>query len=308
MDYSALVAQTRDAAPIPQFDNALPCSWLTAHIDGDYLAYYAAGNAETSPGLARQSVLHRVDKVKRLTGACSVVMHLTADHSTKGDRFLAAKTKKYQGQRGGSKPVNWRFLRDYMEAHDGSKFTPKLWTNREADDGIAYLTHTLAEQRGQLHVIHTADKDMRMFAGVHLNWKTWHKTVVPLGAYDVLGQDGLQYGHRWFWMQMLKGDTADNIPGLPRVGDVAADNILRGTTCNGEASEAVCKAYRSRMGEGWEAYLVEQAMLLWMRVDRAATSLDFLRLGCFPLNVQEAAWHAADRIEQELQYLDSLKR
>lgn len=309
MDIDALVSQVAEAAPMPALDVQAPCSWLTAHIDGDYMAYYAAGSDNTSPGLARQSVLSRVAKVRRLSGAESVVMHLTSGGSTKGDRFLAAQTQPYQGQRAGSKkPRNWGFLREYMEGHSGQFFTPKLWTTREADDGMAYLSHTLAELKGQLHVIHTADKDMRMFAGVHLNWKTWDKVVVPLGAYDILGSDGLQYGHKWFWMQMLMGDTADHIPGLPNVGKVTAEDALRGTTCNAEGYCAAERLYRAKLGAGWERYMVEQAVLLWMRVDRHASLLDFLRLDVFPACVQEAAWYTADRVQEERDYLENLHK
>lgn len=307
MDIDALVERVAEATPVPQYDVVPPCSWLTANMDGDYAAYYAAGSDNTSPGLARQSVLSRVNKLKRLSGATKVVMHLTSSGSTKGDRFLAAETTPYQDQRAGSKkPRNWRFLRDYMEGHDGAHFEPKIWTTREADDGMAYVTHTLAEYKGQLHVIHSADKDMRMFAGLHVNWKTWHKTVVPLGAYDVTGADGLQYGHKWFWYQMLCGDSADHIPGLHNVGEKTAKPILAGTTCNADAYDAVQDMYRRKLGPGWERYMVEQASLLWMRVDRHASLLDFLRLDVFPANVQEAAWHLADRVQEQRDYLENL--
>lgn len=307
MDIDALVSQVAAAAPMPAVDNPAPCSWLTAGIDGDYMAYFAAGSDNTAPGLARLSVLKRVDKVRRLTGAEKVIMHLTAGNSTKGDRFLVAETQKYQGQRAGSKkPRNWGFLRDFMEGHDGSRFTPKLWYTREADDGMAYVMHALAEHKKQLHVVHTADKDMRMFAGLHLNWKTWHKTVVPLGAYDVQGADGLQYGHKWFWIQMLTGDTADFIPGLHNVGKVTAEAALAGTQSNADAYRAVEDMYRRKLGPGWERFMVEQAVLLWMRVDRHASLLDFLRLGVFPHSVLEAAWHMVDRVQEQKDYLENL--
>lgn len=308
MDLASLVDQVASAAPMPSLDYAAPDAKLVAHIDGDYLAYYAAGSNDTAAGTARRNVLHRVDKIRFLTGASRVVMHLTSGMSTKGDRFLAATSKPYQGQRTGSKPVNWHALRDYMEGHNGSIFEPKLWTTREADDGIAYVTHTMAESRGQLQVIHTADKDMRMFAGLHVNWKTWQKTEVPLGAFDVLGADGLQYGHKWFWLQMLKGDTADFIPGLPGVGDATADAALRGATCNEEAYDLVSKLYLRKMGTGrWADYLVEQAALLWMRVDRDASLLDFLRLGVFDECVHEAAFALADKVQQRKDNLEALR-
>lgn len=308
MDYDSIIAQAAEAVKEPpKHIRATPNPKLVAHLDGDYMAYYHAGKDSTPAGQCRQSILARVRNVKRVTGATTVVVHLTCGSSNKGERYLIAETTPYQQQRKSSKrPRNWGICRDIMTDHDGPQFTPKVWKNREADDGIAYVTHATAEHRG-LHVIHTADKDMRMFAGIHLNWNTWDQTVVPYGAYEVWGEDGLLYGHKWFWQQMIQGDTADHIPGLPRQGEVAATAALAGTTCNADAYAAVAALYARRMGEGWESYLCEQAALLWMRVDRHADVLDFLRLGVFPHNVQEAAWHMADRVRLKREQLEKLK-
>src|SRR5690606_40456709 len=64
-----------------------------------------------SAGDARRNVLSRVSHLKHISGADRVVMHLTHGASSKGDRFLAATTQPYQGQRqSGRKPNNWAFL------------------------------------------------------------------------------------------------------------------------------------------------------------------------------------------------------
>ncbi len=72
-------------------------------------------------------------------------------------------------------------------------------------------------------VIYTQDKDMRMLPGRHLDWVSHRLHTVSYscamdGPVEVLDSvfSEKQYGPKWFWLQMLHGDTADNIPGLPR--------------------------------------------------------------------------------------------
>lgn len=272
---------------------------VVAHIDGDYMAYFSAGNDNCSPGDARRNVISRVDRLKSISGAGKVVMHLSHPASNKGERFLIATTKPYQGQRkSGKKPRNWEFLRGWLENYDGLSFTPKVWKDREADDGIAYVCDAVARNKGILHVVHTADKDMRMFCGTHVSWDKFIITDVPRGSFDIIGKDGEQYGHKWFWMQMLTGDTADHIPGLPGIGDAIAGKIIDGAASNAEARASVIGAYRDKCGSEWADYFVEQAALLWMRTDRYAQVDNFLSLG-FGDEVHNASKRMLERVSSE---------
>lgn len=307
MDIAALQAKVAAAAPMPFTEAPAPVKGLSANVDGDYLAYYCAGNDDTNPGDARRNVMQRLDRVKFVTGATRVVVHLSTDNCTKGDRFHVAVQKPYQGQRtSGRKPVNWRHLRDFMSEYNGPAFTVKQWSEREADDGMAYVCNAMAVLKNQLHVVHTADKDMRMFAGKHVIWKTYQVVDVPLGTYELIGPDEEIYGHKWFWMQMLTGDTADNIPGLHRVGEVKAAEVLRGTTCNHEAAEAVRGMYMGHHGGEWADVLVEQAALLWMRTDRLAAIDDFMSLDCFGDEVKRAVGRMKHRVNESKNYLREL--
>lgn len=303
MDYDAIIEAA--AAATPTTRQAVP--GLVAHIDGDALAYHAAGPDDMSPGQCRHNVLARVAKVRRLTGAESVVLHLTCPASHKGHRYLIAQTRPYQGQRKtGRRPRNWQAARDCMATYTGGEYSTRLWSDREADDGIAHLCDTAA-QAGTPAVIHADDKDLRQFAGRHLNWRTWQITDVPTGAYEVIGPDGLLYGHKWFWSQLVTGDTADFIPGLPGQGSKAAEKLLAGTKSNQDAYEAVSGLYKARIGAGWASYLVEQAGLLWMRTGAAGEVLDFLSLGVFCPGAQEAALELARRVDAAAQALAELQ-
>ncbi|ASZ72019.1 exonuclease [Xanthomonas phage phi Xc10] len=308
MDLSALMAAAGERSPMPVQVVRQHNPRVIAHVDGDYMAYFAAGSENCSAGDARRNVLSRCAQLKHISGAGKIVMHLTHAASTKGDRFLAATTQPYQGQRqAGRKPNNWAFLREWMETYEGDAFTPKIWLTREADDGIAYVNEGAALHHNILHVVHSADKDMRMFCGVHVDWDGYGITEVPLGAYDIVGENGLQYGHKWFWMQMLHGDTADNIPGLPKVGKVTAEQLLLDTKDNLEAVQLVSGKYSEVLGADWRKTFAEQAVLLWMRTDRDAELLDVLKLDVFGPQLKQAFYDLAEDVNEKRAILEAYK-
>lgn len=256
---------------------------LTLHVDGDYLAYFCSGNDECEPGQARRNVLNKLEAGRAIVGASKIVVHLTMSGSHKGYRYLVATVKPYQDQRSGSRrPKNWEFLRNFLETYQGDVFSVKLWKDREADDGIAFVSHNVVRLYKQpVAAIYTADKDMRMLPGLHVDWNTYQVCEVPFGAYDVKrAPDGLQFGYKWFWLQMLQGDNADNIPGLPlylgkRVGPVTAEKALAQADSHIEAFNVVSRMYASTYGEEWQDRFVEQAALLWLRTDTHASVRDF---------------------------------
>lgn len=256
---------------------------LTLHVDGDYLAYFCSGNDECPPDRARQNVYNKLEAGRAICGASKIVVHLTMSGSHKGYRYLIATVNPYQAQRVGSRrPQNWAYLRGFLETYKGPAFTVKLWKDREADDGLAYVSHNVvALYKQPIAAIYTADKDMRMLPGLHVDWNTYQIVEVPPGAYDVRRpSDQLQYGLKWFWLQMLQGDSADKIPGLPRLdgqlcGEARAGKYLAAAENHIEAFTLVSEAYARHYREEWQDRFVEQAALLWLRRDAAASVRDF---------------------------------
>lgn len=280
MDIAALAKKAAAAKPMPCVNVPAPEAGVVAHIDGDFCAYNLAGRDDTDPGQARRNLLHKFESIKYASGATSVMVHLTDNASTKGDRYLAATVKPYQGQRNSSrKPKNWAVLREFMENYDGDKFTVKNWMTREADDGMAYVAYAAAAA-GKRAVIATKDKDMRMLPGRHIVWETRQLVDVPFNTFAMRGPDDKIYGHLWFWLQMLQGDTADNIPGLPKYvnergnltlcGEKTAPKLLQGCVDNADAQEVVTDLYKGFYQDTAYDRLVEQASLLWLRTDRHA--------------------------------------
>jgi len=307
----AAAAKAAAAHPITQAIIPEPVPGRVVHIDGDYLAYRCAGGSECPPNIARANVRDKVAALKEMSGAARAVVHLTMPGSTKGERYLIATVKPYQAQRTHSgRPANWAMLRQYLESYEGPGFTVQKWHDREADDGIALASWQAADPLTAC-VIASPDKDMRMLAGLHVNFHDYTLTEVPKGAFEVIGADGLVYGHKWFWLQMLAGDTADNIPGLPRAegklcGEKTAAKLLAPATCNSHAFATVGSLYQHYYGDNWHATFVEQAALLWLRGSRAAHIHDFLRVVPRTPDIEAAAKRLIKRVKEMRAEIDAI--
>lgn len=274
------------------------------HIDGDILAYNCAGGDDTPVGTARRILINKVQSMIDSTGAERCVLHLTSAGSSKGDRYLVATTQKYQAQRVCAKrPKNWAYLREYMNSYCGALFTVKDWLDREADDGFGVVSKWVTGA-----VMATKDKDMRMLPGIHLNWVTNEMVKIPEMCYEQV-EEGLVFGHKWFLLQMLRGDKADNIPGLVthpagpqgRVGEATARKLLKETSDIRNGLDATIRAYREGMKDDWARHFVEQASLLWMRRDKLAHVNSWLielsELYSFPEEVLICANEQAVRVK-----------
>lgn len=279
-----------------------------AHIDADFLAYMASyERADEDSSLP--DIIYRtdvmIDDKRREAGAEFAVLHVTPNTSDKGGRYEVAIQKVYQGQRtSDSKPRYLEAVRSYMADLKTSHVTGKAWQNAEADDGMAeaawaaYVAGT-----SDLVVIVTKDKDLRMCPGLHLEWDTG--VIVDCGT-DAFGYIKLiekaskpdpktgkvkitkkpwGYGTKWFWFQLLMGDTADNITGCPKVlnakgtglvgcGPVAAYNLLADADTDRECLTICMDAFKLSEYTHWEPdhgpvtwqnVFWSEAQMLWMQ-------------------------------------------
>lgn len=253
------------------------------HIDGDFLAYWAAAVAKGNHETARYLTMSKIRDFRLFCGAEKAVLHLTHNMSNKGYRYSVSayqhpggvKPKKlYQANRSKSvKPELWGFVRGILETYTGPEFTIRMWTDREADDGVSLAAHRCKEPI----YIASKDKDFRMIPGVHCDWDTYMQTTVKPGDYEVIGDNGKVYGYKWFLLQLLQGDTADHIHGVGKItshtgkqvncGEVKAAELLEGLDRK-EAEIAVLKAYRDMYGVGnYFLEFIRQALMLWMKTE-----------------------------------------
>lgn len=316
MDFAALAKAA--ALAEPQAAGTVPILHdRTLYLDGDGLAYYCAGNDETELAEARGRLLTKVQAMHRASSAGKVIILLTGSGGHKGHRYAIARVKPYQAQRANSRrPKNWQGLRTMLE--DGVFGEVIIDYDREADDRFAQFGHADPTNT----VIGTQDKDMQMVPGYHIDWADNRMFYLAPGV-DAMFNDK-QFGIRWFWLQMLQGDGADNIPGLPlarckygggpinaqlplnKIGAAGAEKILLAHEALGAAA-TVALAYQSFYARRWLVEMMEQAALLWMRHTPAAQWDDFCKGGPLGVFETEAEYDTAyDEIAQRVKEASDL--
>jgi 5'-3' exonuclease len=120
-------------------------------------------------------------------------------------------------------------------------------------------------------VICTRDKDLRMVPGWQYGWECGAQReygpvfVEHMGEIELLDKKPAKLvgtGLKFFYSQLLTGDSVDNIPGLPRCGPVAAFKALQDLDTEKEMFSVVREMYNEKGFD--DAYLLEQGQLLWM--------------------------------------------
>jgi hypothetical protein len=163
--------------------------------------------------------------------------------------------KAYQGNRvGKDKPPILEALREAMAdpQHWLPEFTVTLNREVEADDAMMHEAY----RRKELGVIRSDDKDLRMTPYPYYDIKTGQvRQGVGFGFIEAAFTEGGQLkcvgqGRKFFWAQMLMGDSADNVQGIIKLdgrlcGTATTLEFLRDYTDESETANAVVSAYRA---------------------------------------------------------------
>ena len=207
---------------------------------GDHVeSYVEAEPVSHALRLAKNLLL----KVKRATGVQEIIPFLTGTNNFRVD---VATIQPYKGNRKAARPLHYQALRDYFIDKCGAIVTD----GHEADDALGMC------QRPDT-VICSTDKDLNMIPGLHYNWT--HDKL-----YSVSGIEGL----RNFYIQLLTGDTTDNIRGIEGVGPVKAAKALQGLVSEEDMYWKCLEMYEDSTYERPYEALLETGRLLWiMRQD-----------------------------------------
>lgn len=195
-----------------------------AHIDADFMAYIVAADtraeidgikAMRSLEYKRRQINDFAEYIARRAGAPEYVLHITPTGSDKGGRREQAIQQEYQATRSGREaPEHLDAIRSYI----GTECRSAVHLHQEADDGMAQAAYT--DRRNA--IICSADKDLRMVPGLHLDMSTGEIVNVDDGFGKLAIDDSksskklVGYGPAFFFAQCIMGDTADNIRGLPK--------------------------------------------------------------------------------------------
>lgn len=195
-------------------------------LDADFLAYIATNEKKDalipkSFNDCKQQLNELIEELRLMAGAETIQLHVTPSYSNKGGRNELAIQKEYQANRDGKeKPKYLHELRQYMIDYMGAVSS----VNLEADDTMAMFQHkAVSTGNKDKSIIITKDKDLRMVEGLHLNWDTGEIVDTDVTGWLEMketssGKSKLHgYGAMWLFAQMLMGDTADNIKGLPLI-------------------------------------------------------------------------------------------
>lgn len=307
LDISDIAAAGEELTFLPdakEYPEAVP--GRVAHIDADFLAYHASYEREGENRTLDDMILALKTMIKDLMASCGAthaVLHTTPSGSDKAGRYKVAIQKGYQSARSNKeKPRFLEAVRAWMEVPMIHNVSGRSWMDAEADDGMAEAAWEAWEQyeghqpEDYLCVIASRDKDLRIVPGLHFNFDTGEVE----GATDTFGYieikttvkikelpDGKQqkkkthkprgYGTKFFWWQMLMGDQADTITGIPRVGIVKAYDMLKDCKSDYECLQVVKTAYRlygdtkgflhwdTKDDVKWSEVFISEAQLLWMQ-------------------------------------------
>lgn len=140
---------------------------------------------------------------------------------------------QYKANRSGSeKPSMYHQIRQYIQ----EKYDAEMVYGMEADDKMSIIANEIYNKKSSRHIclISSSDKDMRMVPGLH--YEMGDAPVYEVhnpGALNMYrGSDRKVWGTglKWFYYQLLVGDTADNVPGLD-LSPFDAYNLLKTDHC-----------------------------------------------------------------------------
>lgn len=214
---------------------------MLALIDADLLVYRIGFTTEdVDEGIMRARVRESVNLILEATQATEFKMYLTADDDPTA--FRKRIYPEYKAHRLQPKPKHYRAIREHLQGH----YDAEVCTGIEADDALGiHQTQFLGQNKS---IIVSIDKDLHQIAGLHYNFVKDLETVVePF--------EGLKY----FYTQLLTGDSSDNIKGVWKCGPVKAAKILEGAETEEEMFWRVYHAY----GNEEEMLLNGRCLWIW---------------------------------------------
>lgn len=170
-------------------------------------------------------------------------------------REKIATMQPYKGNRDpNAKPFYYKEIRDFII----NRYEATVVDGQEADDEIG-IQHCLSPEDS---VIVSIDKDLDTVPGRHYNWVT--KAEYYLNE---------AWATKNFYKQLLTGDSTDNVPGIPYVGSVTAERILKEFTKPKSLYQCVLSEYTKRFPDGFMGLsprnaVLEIGRLLYIRQQR----------------------------------------
>ena len=232
-------------------------------------------------GYERRSFDYVIDKVdesiKFITensGCDSYELFITGKDNF---RYDIATVKPYKGNRSDKpKPFYLESTRKLLESYGAV-----VCDGMEADDMLAVRAR---EMEYKDCCICSRDKDLRMVPCMQYSWEVGLQPEWGPELVDTLGELHFRFsdkilkngeksnaikkvwgtGLKWFYAQLIIGDSTDNISGLEGKGGGLVHQVIHPCTSEEELFTAAFSAYTDKYGDTAAERLLEQGRLLWM--------------------------------------------
>jgi DNA polymerase-1 len=199
-------------------------------IDGNSLAYRAffalPESIATSDGRPTNAIFGFASMlVKILTDYGEVPTVVVWDAGMSGRKEISADYKAQRSSRPDLLKLQWPHLQPLVEAFGYSNVSVEGF---EADDVIAALVDRARERDIPVMVV-TGDRDAYQLVGDGVRIMTTSRGITDTKVYDrqgVIDRYGIPPEKIPDFIG-LKGDTSDNIPGVPGIGDKTASELLQ---------------------------------------------------------------------------------
>lgn len=250
---------------------------MLALIDGDAITFIAASSADgrvyvcadgsehkykkdalkvdPSPTLeyrpepdahAKHNARLLIEDALASAGTSDCVIYLKGDGNFREEIFDAYKANRENTRR----PHHISTVRNYLNKHYSCAFVDGM----EVDDALGIIQYNADDEDDTIIITH--DKDLDMIPG-------WHLRIKRGGEHARYFINEPTANHI-FWLQVLTGDTTDNIAGIKGVGPKTAEKMLEGMQGSSydEYQEEVRRIYVSK---GYTTEDFERARdLIWI--------------------------------------------
>lgn len=222
-------------------------------VDGDVVAYQAAYGREHVDAV-KAEVKMILNRIKDDTGAFHMIIYLTGKENFRND---VAMLQQYKGNRynpDGSRKKPQPKLLPEARLELFTMYRAELQATQEADDALviaqtAFNKNAESDVQSTVSCISTIDKDLRISPGLHHNIGNSEVDKVDrLGYIYCKGSTLKGCGLKFFYSQLLMGDSTDNIKGLPQVTEemVVSFGLRRGG-CGGMGAARIISEAESEL-------------------------------------------------------------
>lgn len=207
---------------------------MRAIVDADTMVFASAVMAEgLDVSQAFYNVENAIERLSARLNGLPMTFYLTGSENFRYQIFPEYKLNR----RNQPRPTHLQSVKEYLV----EKYKAVISDGCEADD-LCGIDQFQSNAMGEETILVSIDKDLDMIPGKHYRPAIWREGVEisPEREYVVSPIDAI----RFFYWQLLVGDSGDGIKGAIGIGKVKATKILEGLI-NESDLLAVCRDYFS---------------------------------------------------------------